>query len=113
MNTIIITGNLVRDPEIRQLQSGKTVCNFTIANSRKWKNEYGDEQEDVCFIDCKAFGRTAETIGQYLKKGRPVLIDGRITQDKWQDENGNNRSKHVITVGRFEFIGCKDNGGAE
>lgn len=111
MNTIIITGNLVRDPESRELSSGITVCNITIANSRKWTNDHGDEQEDVCFIDCKAFGRTAETIGQYLRKGRPVLIEGRITHDKWQDADGNNRSKHVISVGRFEFIGCKDTGG--
>lgn len=108
----MISGNLVRDPEQRQLPSGKPVCNFTIASNRKWRNDHGEDQEDVCYIDCKAFGRMAENISRYFNKGRPILIEGTLKHDRWQDEYGNTRSKHSIALSRFEFIGCReDNGG--
>lgn len=111
MNIAIIRGNLTRDPELRYTPKGTAVCGGAVAVNEKWKNEAGEVQEKVYFFDFEAWGRTGETIAQYFVKGKPILIQGKLKQDTWQDkETGQNRSKIKITVERFEF--CGDSKGA-
>lgn len=111
-NKSILLGNLVRDPELRYTPKGTAVCQIGLAVNRKWKSESGEMKEEVSFIDCEAFGKTAETIGQYCKKGRPLLVEGRLKQDSWQDkQSGQNRSKLKVIVETFQFIGGLKEGG--
>ena len=104
-NRIIMMGNLTRDPELRQLPSGQTVCRLGLAANRSYKNrQTGDMVEEVCFVDVDVWGAQAESCNQYLAKGRPVLIEGRLKLDSWQDKEGNNRSKHSIVADRVVFM---------
>ena len=108
MNKIIITGNLTRDVELRYTGSGAAIANFGLASSHKWKDKNsGDAREDVCFVDCSVFGRSAEVCNQFLSKGSKVLIEGRLQFEQWQDNNGQKRSKHKISVESFEFLDKK------
>ena len=105
-NKVILMGNLTRDPELRSTASGSSVCRFTIACSRSFKGQDGSPREETAFIDCDAWGRTAETISKYCQKGRPILVEGRLRQDKWDDKNtGEKRTKLVVVVENFSFVG--------
>lgn len=105
-NKVILMGNLTRDPETRAIPSGQNVTNFSLAVNRTWKNQDGETQEAVNFIDCVAWGRTGETIAQYMQKGRPILVEGRLEQRSWEDkESGQKRSKIEVTVESFNFVG--------
>ena len=106
LNRVFLMGNLTRDVELRHLPSNTPVCNFGMAVNRKWTKD-GQTQEEVCFVDCEAFGKTAEVMNQYLAKGRPVFVEGRLKLDQWQDKDGGNRSKLKVVVERFEFIDSK------
>lgn len=98
-NKTTIVGNLSRDPEVRYTQKGTAIASFALAVNRKWKDESGETKEEVSFIDCTAFGRTAENIGQYTKKGHSLMVDGRLKQETWDDKNGGGkRSKLVVIV---------------
>lgn len=103
MNTCILKGNLTRDPESRQTQSS-TVCNTGIAVNRRWKDRDGNAQEEVMFIDLEAWGKTAEAMLQYLNKGSPVLVQGRLKLNQWE-KDGQKHSRHVIQVDHVEFLG--------
>ncbi|MBM3886675.1 single-stranded DNA-binding protein [Candidatus Dependentiae bacterium] len=104
-NRIIMMGNLTRDPEIKQLTSGQSVCRFSIASSRQYKNrQSGNVTQEVCFIDIDVWGAQADVCKQYLNKGKPVLIEGRLKLDSWQDAEGNKRSKHTIVADRVTFL---------
>jgi single-strand DNA-binding protein len=104
-NRIIMMGNLTRDPELRQLPSGNSVCRLGLAANRSYKNrQTGDMVEEVCFVDVDVWGAQAESCNQYLSKGRPVLVEGRLKLDSWQDQEGNNRSKHSIVADRVVFM---------
>lgn len=106
MNIAIIKGNLTRDPELKFTQGGSSIANFSVAVNRKWKDPAGNEKEEVAFIEVTAFGKTAETIAQYFKKGRPILLEGRLKQDTWDDkQTGQKRSKLYVVLERFEFCG--------
>lgn len=96
----IISGRLTRDPEIKTTQSGKSVCSFSIACN--------DDKEKVNFFDCQAWEKTAEIINQYCKKGNKILVTGRFNQQRWDDDNGVKRSKYVLNVQAFEFMGGKN-----
>lgn len=112
LNQVIIAGNLTRDPEIRSLAEGKMVCVFTIANNRKWKGQDGTLHEEATFIDCEAWARTAEMVGQYLTKGSSCIVLGRLKQDSWTDkESGGKRSKLKVVVENVQFIGGRPNRG--
>jgi single-strand DNA-binding protein len=112
-NRAILAGNLTRDPELRYLNSGSGVCEFAIAINRKWKDKAGATQEEVSFFDCVAWARTGEVIAEYFKKGKPILIEGRLQQDRWEDKStGQNRSRVRIVVDRFEFLGGKEESAA-
>lgn len=111
-NKVLLMGNLTRDIEVRTLPSGNSVATIGIAVNRRYRT--GEEQrEETTFVDCEAFGRTAEVMGQYLSKGRPVFIEGRLRLDQWQDkQSGQNRSKLKVVVENFQFVDSRgDNSG--
>ena len=101
----IITGNLTRDPELRTTPSGSSVCSFSVAVNRTYKDANGEQREDVSFLDCSAWGKLGEMISQYAKKGSSVLVSGRLDQRSWDDKNtGQKRSRVEIVVEDFNFI---------
>lgn len=106
-NKVTLVGNLTRDPELRTTSGGRSVCSFSLAVNRTWRNADGEQQEAVDFIDCVAWGKAGEIISQYMKKGRPLLVAGRLQQDTWE-QDGNKRSKIEVVVEDFNFI---DGGG--
>jgi len=111
-NRVILMGNLTRDPELRTLPNSDTqVCDFALAVNRKWRDANGNEQEEVLFIDCAAFGRTAQTIGENLTKGRPIHIEGRLKFEQWEQEDGQRRSKIRVVVEQFRFVDAKPGNG--
>ena len=110
-NKIILVGNLTRDPQLSHTPASTAVCKFGIATNHKWRDKEGNTREDVCFVDCTLFGRSAETFNQYMAKGQPVLIDGRLQLHQWTSKEGDKRSKHEIFVDRFTFLGSKGDGG--
>ena len=97
-------GNLTRDPQLSYLPSQTPVVEFGLASNRKWKAQDGTQKEEVCFIDCRAYGRMAENISKYCQKGRPLLIEGRLSFDQWETPEGAKRSKHRITIENFTFV---------
>jgi len=104
-NRIIMIGNLTRDPELKTLPSGQTVCRLGLAANRQYRNnQSGTMVQEVCFVDIDVWGRQAESCNQYLQKGRAVLVEGRLKFDSWQDNNGNNRNKHSIVADRVVFL---------
>ena len=112
-NKVILIGNLTRDPELKTLPKGTTVCNLSLAVNRRWKTEAGAEKEDVYFAECKAFGKQADTIGQYVKKGHPLLVEGRLTREEWDDKkSGEKRSTTRIMIETFQFLKGRDEGDA-
>lgn len=110
LNKVMLMGNLTRDPELRYLPSNMAVVGLGLAVNRRWRNQQGEQQEETTFIDCEAFGKQAEVINQYLKKGRPVYLEGRLKLDQWQDRDGNNRSKLKVIVESFQFIDSREGG---
>lgn len=102
-NKVILTGNLSKDITLKS-NSNITIANTTIAVNRKFKNQNGDTSEEVLFIDITFFGRQAEIANQYLNKGSKVLIEGRLKYDTWKDQNGQNRSKHLVVVESMEML---------
>jgi len=108
-NKVILAGNLTRDPELRYTPKGTAVARIGVACNRKWKSETGELKEEVTFVDVDAFGKQAETIGQYLKKGRPILIEGRLKYDSWEDkQTKQKKSKLGVVLENFQFL---DSGG--
>ena len=104
-NRIIIIGNLTRDPELKQLQSGQAVCKLNLASNRKFKNKTGALVQEVCYIDVDVWGALADSCNQHLRKGRPVLVEGRLKQDTWKEADGQPRSKHAIVADSVVFLG--------
>jgi single-strand DNA-binding protein len=105
-NKVILMGNLTRDPETRNTPNGQSVTNFSLAVNRTWKGADGQQNEDVSYIDCVAWGKPGEIIAQYLGKGRAVLVSGRLDQRSWEDkETGGKRSKIEVVVEDFNFVG--------
>lgn len=108
INRVTVAGNLTRDPEVKFLANDKAVAAFGIACNRTWKNAAGEKQEETTFVECEAWGRTAELVGQYLKKGDPVYVEGRLKQETWEDKkDGTKRSKTKVSVDNVQFLGSK------
>ena len=105
-NKVILIGNLTRDPQMSYLPSKTPVVEFGLAMNRRWRSNDGQQREETCFIDCRAYGKTAETINQYMNKGKPILVEGRLQFDQWEGKDGTKRSKHRIFVERFSFVGA-------
>ena len=110
----IITGNLTRDPELRTTPNGASVCSFSVAVNRVYKDANGEQKEDVSYIDCSAWNKLGEMISQYAKKGSGVLVSGRLDQRSWEDKTtGQKRSRVEIVVEDFNFTGApRDNSGS-
>jgi single-strand DNA-binding protein len=106
-NRVILMGNLTRDPELKTLPSQTVVCDFSLAVNRRWKDTDGADREEVLFIDCAAFGKTGQTIGESLTKGRPIHIEGRLKFEQWEQEDGQRRSKIRVVVEQFRFVDRK------
>ncbi len=105
-NKVILMGNLTRDPELRQTQSGTSVCRFSIAVNRSYNSQDGSSRDETCFVEIDCFGRSAENIAKYFTKGKPILIEGRLRQDSWEDkQTGQKRTKLMVVLERFEFVG--------
>ena len=107
-NKVMMMGNLTRDPQLKHLASNTVVAEFGLACNRKWRDNAGNDKEEVAFVDCTAFGRQAETIGQYCTKGKGLFVEGRLKYDTWDDKGGGGkRSKLTVVVENFQFLGGK------
>jgi len=110
MNKVFYGGHLTRDPALKYTPGQVAIVEFGVAASRKWKDQSGQLKEDVCFVDCTMFGKRAETINQYFKKGSPILVEARLSLDQWTTQDGQKRSKLKVIVEDFHFIGGKKEG---
>ena len=104
-------GNLTRDPELKTLPSGSSVANFGIATNRVWRNQQGEKQEEVQFHNIVVFGKQADTVSQYLKKGSSVLVEGRLQTRNWEAQDGTKRTKTEIVAERGQFGPRRSGGG--
>ncbi|MDH4445896.1 MAG: single-stranded DNA-binding protein [Akkermansiaceae bacterium] len=108
LNKVMLIGNLTRDPELRHTPSGKSVAELGLAINRSWTNDQGQKQEDTTFVDVSVWGRQAEVIQQYVTKGSPIYIEGRLQLDSWDDKaTGQKRSKLRVICENFQFLGGK------
>ena len=110
-NKILLLGNCTKDIEVKYSSSGNAYAQWGMAVNRKWTSKDGEKQEEVLFVDVKAFGRTAEIAGEYLQKGSPVFIEGRLTLYQWEDEETKQqRSKHSVMVESLQLLPRSGNG---
>jgi single-strand DNA-binding protein len=106
-NKVLLIGNLTRDPELKYTPKGTAIANIGLAVNRRWTTETGEQKEDVTFVDVEVWGRQAETVGQYLSKGKPIFVEGRLKLDSWEDkETGQKKSKMRVVCEHFQFIGA-------
>ena len=110
LNKVLLIGNLTRDPELRYTPQGAAVCEFSIAMNRTFNSKTGEKKEEVTFIEIVAWARTAEICAEYLKKGRPVFVEGRLQQDRWEQPDGQKRSRIRVTAERVQFLGSPGGG---
>jgi single-strand DNA-binding protein len=109
-NKVLLMGNLTRDPQLSYLPSQTAVVDFGLAINRQWTGQDGSKKEEACFVDCRAFGKQAETFNKYMSKGKPVFIEGRLTYDSWTAQDGTKKSKLKVTVENFQFLGGAPSG---
>lgn len=109
-NRVILAGNLTRDPELRFLSNEQAVVKFSLAVNRRYKDRSGEMQEEATFVDCEAWSRTAELVGQYLTKGSSCLVEGRLKLDRWEDRDGNNRSQLRVVAENVQFLDSRGGG---
>ena len=111
-NKVILMGNLTRDPELRYTPKGTAIAKVGLAVNRVWTNEAGEKKEEVTFVDVDIFGRTAENVGQYMRKGRPMLVEGRLKLDQWDDkQTGQKKSKLGVVAETVQFLGSAPTAG--
>jgi single-strand DNA-binding protein len=111
-NKVVLVGNLTRDPELRYTPKGTAIAKIGLAVNRVWTNEAGEKKEEVTFVDVDVFGRTAENVGQYMRKGRPILIEGRLKLDQWDDkQTGQKKSRLGVVAETVQFLGSAQGGG--
>ncbi len=111
LNRVFLIGNLTRDPELRYIPSGTAVASFGLATNRVYKTSSGEKKQETCFVRVVVWGRTAEICGEYLSKGRPVFIEGRLQYRAWESPNGDKRSTLEIRAERVQFLGRPDKAG--
>jgi|SRR5579885_547469 single-strand DNA-binding protein len=112
VNVVILCGNLCRDPETRTTAGGTSLCKFSLAVNRKWKDQAGELKEEATFVDVTAWGKTGEVVAQYTRKGDPLLIEGRLQLEQWTSREGEKRSKLSVVAERVQLMGKKgDDGG--
>ena len=114
LNKILLMGRLTRDPQLSYTPNQTPVVDFGLATNRRWTGQDGSQREETCFVDCRMFGKRAEVVNKYCKKGSPLFVEGRLTFDSWEAQDGTKRSKLRVTVENFEFIsGGRGTGGGE
>ncbi|MBM4048738.1 MAG: single-stranded DNA-binding protein [Planctomycetes bacterium] len=106
-NKVFLMGNLTRDPELRYTPSGLAVTQFGLAINRRYTSKEGEQKEDVCFVEIEAFGRQAEVLSEYMSKGSPLFVEGRLRYSSWQDKQGQKRTKLSVVADGFQFLGGK------
>ena len=104
-NKVILIGNLTREPQLSYLPSQTSVCEFGMAINRVFKKQDGSEGKETCYVDCQMFGKRAETVNKYFKKGDPIFVEGRLKFDQWNAQDGSKKSKLRVFVENFEFVG--------
>jgi single-strand DNA-binding protein len=107
-NKVILMGNLTRDPELRVTANGNSICKLGLAVSRVYSTKDGERREDTTFVDIDAFGKQAEVISKYMRKGRPLMVEGRLKLDQWETGDGQKRSKLAVVLENFQFLGGRD-----
>jgi single-strand DNA-binding protein len=106
-NKVIMIGNLTRDIELKYIPSGAAIAKSAIATSHKYKMQTGEQKEEVCFLDFNVFGKQAEVLNQYVRKGSKVMLEGRLVFEQWTAQDGTNRSRHSLRVENFKFLDSK------
>ncbi len=116
LNKVLLMGNITRDLELKYMPNQTAVCDFGIAVNRTWTGQDGVKKEEVTFVDCSCFGKTAEILSKYKKKGDPLFVEGRLKLDQWEAQDGTKRSKMRVIVENFQFLnrgqGAPGGGGA-
>lgn len=114
MNKVFLAGRLTRDPELRYIPSGTAVCKLGLAVSRKYRTKSGEQREETLFVDVTCWDKTAEFVGENFHKGRPIMIEGRLKMDEWEDKNtGQKRTKIEINADRVQSLDWEDRGTAQ
>ena len=114
MNKVFLAGRLTRDPELRYIPSGTAVCELGLAVSRKFRTKEGEMREDTVFVDVTCWAKTAEFVGENFHKGRPIIVEGRLKSDEWEDKNtGQKRSKIKVDAARVQSLDWEDRGTAQ
>ena len=113
VNKVILIGNLGRDPEVRSTPSGQPVATFTLATSRRWKDKNGQRQEQTEWHQIVVWGKQGENCGKYLKKGRPVFVEGRLQTRSWEDQSGNKRYTTEVVAQAVQFLGGRSEGSGD
>lgn len=106
-NKVILIGNLTRDPELRVTANGNSICKLGLAVNRAYSTKDGERREETTFVDIDAFGKPAEVISKYMRKGRSLMVEGRLKLDQWESE-GQKRSKLSVVLENFQFLGGRD-----
>src|SRR5277367_5711145 len=104
LNKVMLMGNITRDLELKYMPNQTAVCDFGIAVNRTWTGQDGVKKEEVTFVDCSCFGKTAEILSKYKKKGDPLFVEGRLKLDQWEAQDGTKRSKMRVIVENFQFL---------
>jgi len=112
VNKVILVGNLGRDPEVRYMPNGEAVCNFSIATTDSWRDKNGQKQERTEWHNIVMYRKLAEIAGEYLKKGRPVYVEGRLQTRKWQTKEGQDRYTTEIVADQMQMLGGREGGGS-
>jgi len=111
LNKVFLIGNLTRDPEVRFTGQGTACAKLGLAVNRVYQTQSGERKEDVCFVDLVMWAKQAELAERYLKKGRPIFVEGRLSFSSWQGQDGQKRNKLEVVVERFQFLGAPPGGG--
>lgn len=110
-NKLVLVGNLTRDPELRYTPKGAAIAKVSLAINHRWTNESGEKKEEVTFVDVDCFGRTAENVAHYMKKGRPMLVEGRLRLSQWDDkQTGEKKSRLGVVAESVQFLGGREDG---
>lgn len=107
LNKVLLIGNLTRDPEVRMLPSGRSVCKFGLAMNRNFKDAEGNRREETTFVDVESFGPRGEALARFFTKGKPIFVEGRLKLDQWESQTGEKRSRLLVELDNWEFVGSR------
>lgn len=113
LNKVMLIGNLTRDPELRVTPKGTSICSFSLAINRRFRDESGAERDEVTYVDVEAWGKPGEAIAKYCAKGRSLFVEGRLRLDQWEDkQTKEKRSRMKVVLDHFQFLGQRPDGAA-